>query len=128
MTSTVGNANNLQQTNLNSIGDTKNYFNNFFNQNFVVAQNVDDAIISYFEKVTNGNKDSARILASAVIFTSLAQKIDPMQTLSKFTSLNVGELNAYLTMFLNLNRIGTSYLGITNQPITSKYVSRTLLP
>ena len=32
------------------------------------------------------------------------------------------------TMFLNLNRIGTSYLGINNAPQTSKYVARTILP
>ena len=100
----------------------------FFNQSFSVSQNVDDAIIGYFEKVTNGNKEAARIIASAVIFTSLAQKIDPMATLQHFTTLTEGELNAYLTMFLNLNRVGTSYLGISNQPITSKYVARTILP
>lgn len=120
-------ASNLKQVDLNTINDTKNYFNNFFNQNFSVSQNVDDAIIAFFEKVT-GNKESAKILASAVIFTSLAQKIDPMATLQQFTTLSSGELNAYLTMFLNLNRVGTSYLGISNQPITSKYVARTILP
>lgn len=37
------------------------------------------------------------------------------------------ELNAYLTMFLNLNRVGTSLLGINNTPPVSKYVSRTIL-
>ena len=118
---------NLNSVDLNTINDTKNYFNNFFNQTFSVSQNVDDAIIGYFEKVTNGNKEAARIIASAVIFTSLAQKIDPMATLKNFTTLSDGELNAYLTMFLNLNRVGTSYLGISNQPITSKYVARTIL-
>lgn len=119
---------NIKQVDLNTTNDTKNYFNNFFNQSFSVSPNVDDAIISFFEKVTSGNKEAARILASAVIFTSLAQKIDPMATLQQFTTLSSGELNAYLTMFLNLNRVGTSYLGISNQPITSKYVARTILP
>lgn len=37
------------------------------------------------------------------------------------------ELNAYLTMFLNLNRVGTSLLGINNSPPVSKYVARTIL-
>jgi hypothetical protein len=38
------------------------------------------------------------------------------------------ELNAYLTMFLNLNRINTSLLGIGNTPQTNKYIQRAILP
>lgn len=40
---------------------------------------------------------------------------------------NISEVNAYLTMFLNLNRSGTSLLGLGNSPVTSKYISRTIL-
>jgi len=39
----------------------------------------------------------------------------------------VTELDAYLTMLLNLNRVGTSLLGISNSPQTSPYVSRMIL-
>lgn len=39
-----------------------------------------------------------------------------------------GALNAYLTMFLNINRVGTSLLGISNVPPVSKYISRAILP
>lgn len=40
---------------------------------------------------------------------------------------NLSELDAYLTMLLNLNRAGTSLLGISNSPRTNKYVERTIL-
>ena len=39
----------------------------------------------------------------------------------------ITELDAYLTMLLNLNRVGTSLLGISNSPQTSPYVERTIL-
>lgn len=38
-----------------------------------------------------------------------------------------GALNAYLTMFLNINRVATSLLGISNVPPVSKYISRAIL-
>lgn len=40
---------------------------------------------------------------------------------------NINEINTYLTMFLNLNRSGTSLLGLSNSPLTSKYITRTIL-
>jgi hypothetical protein len=112
---------------VNGSTDPNKYFNNYFGPSFKVSPNVDAAILSYFEEVCD-NKDAAKIMASAVMYTSYTQKINPMQTLQEFTKLPKGELNDYLTMFLNLQRVGTSYLGITNQPITNKYVSRSILP
>lgn len=40
---------------------------------------------------------------------------------------NLSELDAYLTMLLNLNRAGTSLLGLSNSPRTGKYIQRTIL-
>jgi hypothetical protein len=40
---------------------------------------------------------------------------------------SLSELDAYLTMLLNLNRAGTSLLGLSNSPRTSKYIQRTIL-
>lgn len=40
---------------------------------------------------------------------------------------NLSELDAYLTMLLNLNRAGTSLLGLSNSPRTGKYIERTIL-
>ncbi len=103
------------------------YFNNYFDPAINVSPNVDAAIMTYFEELSF-NKSSAKALASAVIYTSKTQGVDPMDTLREFTKLPKGELNAYLVMFLNLQRKGTSYLGITNQPIANKYVNRAILP
>jgi hypothetical protein len=124
-------ANNQNNYNLSPINagnpESSNYFNNYFNTTFNVSSNIDAAILSYFDSVTD-NRASAKALASAVIYTSKTQGMDPMATLQEFTKLPRGQLDAYLTMFLNVQRIGTSYLGITNQPITNKYVNRAILP
>ena len=142
---------------------TTEYFNNFFKPDLSVSQNVDDAVIGYFESLT-GSKDSARVLASTVLYTALTQGIDPLSIIDELRSLSqqnrlnspdsgstyservaantdqypmpgppprtndLNELDAYLTMFLNLNRVGTSLLGISNQPQTNKYVQRAILP
>ena len=112
-------------TNDNTTPNT--YFNNYFLPAVNVSPNVDTAIISYFEEVSH-NRESAKALASAVIFTSREQGVDPMVTLREFTKLPAGELNSYLVMFLNMQRKGTSYLGITNQPSVNKYVNRSIIP
>lgn len=111
----------------NSSGQAPVFFNNFYQPAFTVSQNVNDTILAYFEKVTDG-KEAAAIMASAVIYTSLAQGIDPLETLEKFSTMSSEDLNAYVAMFLNLNRVGTSYLGINNRPRTGKYVARMIRP
>ena len=105
---------------------TANYFNNFFKPTFDVSQNLDEAVIGFFEQITV-NKQSARAMAGAVIYTAKAQGLDPMEILTQFRSLPEGKLNTYLTMFLNLNRAGTSLLGITNAPSTNKFIKRSIL-
>ena len=118
---------NLGQINLNAI-ETKNtlkYFNNFFETPVEISSNVDAAIIAYFEQIAD-SKESARALASAVIYTSVKQGLDPMETLKEFQRLPKGELDAYTAMFLNFERKGTSYLGISNQPQVNKYIQRAI--
>lgn len=119
--------NNLSNIDLNSLRDTQTFFNNYYLPALTVSQDIDDSIIGFFQQVTD-TAESAKALAGAVILTSLAQKTNPMEILEKFSRMPKGELTSYLTMFLNLNRIGTSYLGINNAPQTSKYVARTILP
>jgi hypothetical protein len=113
--------------NSNGSRDTQNYFNNISLAPVSVGQNIDDAVIGYFQQVAE-NKEAARALASAVILTSASRGIDPMETLQEFMKMGKSQLNSYLTMFLNFNRVGTSYLGISNQPTAGKYVSRMILP
>jgi hypothetical protein len=102
------------------------YFNNLSLPPINVSQDVDDAVEGFFEQVT-GNRESARVLASAVIYTSVSQGINPMSTIKEFSSLTRGDLNQYLVTFLNLNRVGTSVLGLNAQPFTNQFVRRSIL-
>jgi hypothetical protein len=115
----------LRQNNTTTAG---NYFNNYFVAPSTVSSDINDAVIAFFEKQTNGNKQSAAILASTIIYTALAQGTNPMSIISQFQTLSPGELNLYLAMFLNLNRIGTSLVGVNNQPTQNKYITRAVLP
>ena len=120
---------NIESVNTNYLNtqDTTKFFNNYFEIPVQVSSNVDSAIVSYFETITE-NTEAARALASAVIYTSVKQGIDPMSTLDEFKKLPNGELDAYTAMFLNFERVGTSYLGITNLPQINKYISRCIRP
>ena len=116
---------NLAAVNLNTLNDTDKFFNNFFKTPIDVSPLQNDAIVSYFEQITD-NRESALALASAVIYTSKQQQADPMVILDEFKKLNKGQLDAYLCMFLNLNRVGTSLLGINVNPVRNKYVERSI--
>jgi len=120
---------NLSKTSVRSDLNTSSsdFFNNYYKPNFTVSSNVNDAVIGFFEKITQ-NRDSAELLASSVIYTSLAQRVDPMEILERLKNMDDKETLAYTTMFLNLNRVGSSYLGIHNRPRTNKYVVRMIRP
>ena len=120
---------NLSNVNLNDIvsKNTDKYFNNWFEIPVEVSSNIDAAIIAHFETIAD-NKESARAMASAVIYTSIKQGLDPMETLAEFRSIPAGDLNEYTAMFLNFDRVGTSYLGLKNNPTVNKYVQRAILP
>lgn len=119
--------NNIGNIDVNSLIDTESFFNNTFRPPITVSQNIDDAIIGYFQQIAD-SREAARNMAAAVILTSVSQGIDPMETLREFAKLDRGQLNQYAAMFLNMNRIGTSYLGITNQPQAGKYIKRLIKP
>lgn len=119
---------NLESVNLNSFVEknVNKYFNNFFDVPIEVSSNIDAAIIAYFEKITT-NKITARALASAVIYTAIKQGFNPMQTLDEFKKLDIGELDAYTAMFLNFERKGTSYLGVSTEVAINPYIQRTIV-
>lgn len=125
----MSNAVNTSLVNLaqNKSTSADQYFNNYFVNSTTVSSNQSDAIVAYFQRVTDGNLQSATILASTVIYTALAQGIDPMSILQQFQALPAGELNLYLAMFLNLNRVGTSLVGVNNQSNQNKYITRSIL-
>ena len=106
---------------------TQEFFNNFFTKQYEISPDANDAVVSFFETITD-NRESAQALSASVIYTCLTQETDPMSILQEFSRLPQGELDAYLAMFLNLNRIPSSLLGVSNTPVTNKYVARTFLP
>lgn len=108
------------------IGDGSKFFNNYFNKPITISTAKNDAIVTYFETLT-GDVTSATVLASAVIYTSGALNVDPMSVLDEFKKLDNGVLNTYLCQLLNLNRVGTSLLGVKTKTPKNKYVSRTII-
>lgn len=119
---------NLSRVNTNAVTPTNpdKFFNNFFNFPVEVSSNVDAAVIAYFEQIAD-NKESARALASAVIYTAVKQGVNPMSALDEFRKIPVGDLSVYTALFLNFERVGTSFLGLKNQPVQNKYVTRAIL-
>ena len=125
----IPNPTNLQSVDTNAVNPPQvdKFFNNYFEFPISVSTNVDAAIVAHFEQITE-NKDSARALASAVIYTAIKQGIDPMSALDEFKKIPFGDLSTYTALFLNFERIGTSYLGVKNRPQQNKYVTRAILP
>jgi len=121
------NPSNLNAVDLNRlVGDGSKYFNNYFDIPITISSAADDAILSFFEKITD-NKDSAVALASAVIYTSKVQSMDPMMVLDEFKKLSKDQLRPFVAYFLNLSRVGTSLIGVQTTPSRNKYVIRTIL-
>lgn len=104
----------------------KVYFNNFFVKAGAISTQSNDAIVSYFEEQT-GSKASAKILVQAVLNTASQQGDDPLKVLDEFRKMPVGELNAFLTLYLNASRVNTSLLGMRQTPPANKYVARSIL-
>lgn len=122
-------ANNLSQSSFRTdiAGDASNYFNNMFVTVPDITSNINDAVISFFEKVT-GNTASAQIMASALIYTAQAQQMDPMMILDQMRGMSDKEKNNFLNMYLNLNRVGTSYLGSRSERKNNRFLDRMLNP
>jgi hypothetical protein len=65
---------------------TIRYFNNYFGPEVTVNQNIDNTVLGFFESVT-GNKQSARVLASAVLYTAAIQGVDPLGVVEELRTL-----------------------------------------
>lgn len=126
MANQVTTATNLNNPDMSvATNDARRYFNNFYSPQYSVGPS-DDAITGFFEQYTQ-NKKAAKNLSSVVLYTALAQNLDPMAVLSEFQRLPKGQLNAYLAAFLNANRAPTSIIGIKTTNNTNPLVSRSVL-
>jgi len=109
----------------NTTNDANKYFNNLYHTEFSVGP-ADAVIIAFFEQYT-ANKLAAKNMAATVLYTAMAQNLDPMAVLAEFQKLPKGQLNNYLAAFLNANRVPTSVLGIKSTAGTNPLVARTIL-
>lgn len=103
------------------------YLNNFYKPTYTITSNQDDAVIAFFEQVTE-NSESAKILASSVIYTAIAQGIDPLVIVDQMRNMNEDDRNQFTSTFLNFNRVGTSQLGVRLPNKYNKFVQRMIVP
>jgi hypothetical protein len=83
---------------------------------------------TYSDRTNAGSKDTDIFVANAVTGGNWTTgNVNYANPGPSTVNTSISEVDAYLTMFLNLNRSGTSLLGLTNSPQTSKYVLRTIL-
>ena len=124
--SQLSTATNLSGPNIGQSTDPRKYFNNLYAQQFNISANDNDAITAFFEQYT-GSRTAGDNLAAVVIYTALAQNLSPIDVLAQFQRLPQGELNSYLTAFLNANRVQTSQLGFKTGVTVNQYVQRAIL-
>lgn len=126
-TNQISTATNVTGPNLaKSPNDARKYFNNFYSIDFSTGP-ANDAIVAFFEQYAD-NKETAKNLSAAVLYTALSQNLNPLDILSDFQQLPKGQLNTYLVAFLNVNRAPTSVIGIRDSANkVSPYVARTIL-
>ena len=110
----------------NPTNNANKYFNNLYHTEFSVGP-ADEVIVAFFEQYAL-NKTSAKHLAATVLYTAMAQSLNPMTILTEFQKLPKGQLTSYLAAFLNANRVPTSVLGIKSTAGTNPLVARTILP
>jgi hypothetical protein len=117
---------NLEETSWQQGADPRGYFNNVFKPIVALQSDMVDAVETYFEILTK-NRTSAKVLASAVIYTAKNQGLDPLELVKEFQKMGAGQLNDALAAYLNLNRIPTSLIGTLNKPTPNQFVERAIL-
>lgn len=120
-------ANNLTTSKANYSIGSSDYLNNFYKPNYTITSNQNTAVIAFFENITQ-DYESAKILASSVVYTSIAQGVDPMTVIDQLKNMDGENRNKFISMFLNFNRIGTSQLGIHTTSKYNKYIQRMINP
>lgn len=118
--------------NLNKSADqTTDYFNTLSNtsNSYSTSSNSNDMLVAYCQEWT-GSSNSGTLLASIILSIAENQNISVNDILQQLITLNKDKdsINSYITILLNLNRVGTSLLGISNIPYTNSYVQRLILP
>lgn len=106
---------------------TNDFFENFFQGTGSITEEQFDAVIAYFENRAD-NKQTAYSLAVALLSGAYNQNITPMELLDQFRKVDARQFDLAVAFFLNLTRVPTSAVGVSNAPKTGKYVARSILP
>lgn len=109
--------------------DQAAYFDGYYNVQVPVSGAQYDAVIAFFLVRTQGNRDAATSLATALLEITHRRGIDPMQLLDQFKrySSNESFKNALLSLF-NSSRPNTSRIGYARAPDPSPLVVRNVRP
>lgn len=106
---------------------TRDFFETYFQYDSSVTENEFNAVVAYFENRSD-NTLAAGALALAVITTASERGIPVMEILDRFSKLSKQQIDTYLASFINLSRVPSSLLGVSNLPSLNKYVARQILP
>lgn len=107
--------------------NAKKFFTNLYSVDFGVSPEVNDTYNAFFEKYT-GSKSAGNQMAATVLYSAIAQGLNPLAVLNDFQQLPKGQIDTYLAAFLNVNRVPTSSIGIKNPVTVNPFISRTILP
>lgn len=120
-------ANNLYSSSANYNSSSEKFLNNFYKPGYTINSLQNDAVIAYFEGITQ-NKESAKILASSIVYTSVAQGVDPLVVLDQLKNMQPEDRSKFLSMFLNFNRVGSSQLGVRGPKKYAAHIQRLISP
>ena len=93
--------------------------------NALSKKNLSNAPAEYQGQTSQDGQDTDVYNPQTGTWTSSGKQYAKPGPSTPYSQIN--EVNAYLTMFLNLNRVGTSLLGLSNSPQVSPYISRAIL-
>lgn len=120
-------ANNINQSSANYSPGSDQFLNNFYKPGFTVSGGQNDFVLAFFETIT-GNSESAKILSSSVIYTAIAQGVDPVIIVEQMRQMSDEDRDKFVSMFLNFNRIGSSQLGIRSPSRYRTHIERLINP
>lgn len=107
------------------VNKTDSYFNNYYKNLPFIDTNSQAVLISFFEGITVDN-ETAKVMAGSLVQIVQQQNLDMNKILDDLRKLSKKNIDAYLTLLFNMNRVNSSFLGVINVPTTSDYVTRTI--
>lgn len=114
------------QASKNSVDNTANAFNDFYDFPLQLDPGVFNSMKGFFES-KGFDKVAAESISVVIIRQSLQDNINPMTALDGLSGLNGAELSILATQILNYNRFKSSYLGIGTKVVPNSEIQRNIL-